>query len=455
MSTKSPELVNHRITEKNPAAVLFVHGFSGDPTKTWGNFPALLMGNKRLNSWDVFSLGYHTGLSLDVVGIWRADPGLADLAQLLATRAALEPLKRYAGLAIIAHSMGGLVVQRAILDDKPLRSRVGYVLLFGTPSAGLKKASFFRFWKPQLKDMADNSDFIKDLRARWTQQIVEHPTFKLYATAGDEDQFVPPESSILPFDADQRRVVRGDHLSIVKPPDASDSSVQVVIESLVGDAPPSGPGDSARVAVEMREFYGAIETLEGHPESLDEGSLVQLALALESVGRREDAIKTLQSRKFQPDFTDAMGVLAGRLKRRWLVERRSEDAEKASQLYQQGFELSEQAARHDQAFYHGINVAFMQLAYRMQESVAQQTAKKVLEHCRDAKLDTWRLATEGEANLLLGNIDAAMDGYRAAATCNPPPRQLDSMFQQAVRVASLVGNEAAADRLQEIFRGGA
>ena len=94
MSTKSPELVNHRITEKNPAAVLFVHGFSGDPTKTWGNFPALLMGNKRLNSWDVFSLGYHTGLSLDVVGIWRADPGLADLAQLLAERQARGPRLR-------------------------------------------------------------------------------------------------------------------------------------------------------------------------------------------------------------------------------------------------------------------------------------------------------------------------------------------------------------------------
>jgi pimeloyl-ACP methyl ester carboxylesterase len=394
-------------------------------------------------------------LSLDIVGIWRADPGLASLAELLVSLATFEPLKRYASLAIIAHSMGGLVVQRAILDDSALRSRVGYVLLFGTPSAGLKKASFFKFWKPQLEDMADNSGFIKDLRARWTQQIVDHPTFTLYATAGDEDQFVPPDSSIFPFTADQRRVVRGDHLSIVKPAGASDSSVQVVIESLVGNAPPSGPGDSARVAVEMREFFDAIRTLEGHPESLDEGGVVQLALAMESVGRREDAIRTLQNWKAHPDSTDAMGVLAGRLKRRWLVERRSDDAENASQLYQQTFAQAEKDARHDQAFYHGINVAFMQLAYRNQESVAQETAKKVLEHCRAAKLDVWRLATEGEAHLLLGNIDAAMSGYRAAVTCNPKPRQLDSIFQQAVRVASLVGNEAAADRLQQIFRGGA
>jgi len=329
------------------------------------------------------------------------------------------------------------------------------ILLFGTPSAGLRKASFFKFWKPQLKDMADDGEFIKDLRAGWNKQIADQPTFKLYATAGDEDQFVRPESSIFPFLASLRRVVRGDHLSIVKPMAASDPSVQIVNENLVGEAAPSGPGDSARVAVEMREFYDAIKTLQGDPESLDEGGLVQLARALESVGRRDEAIKALQIQRSHSDFTDAMGVLAGRLKRRWLVERKIDDAERASELYQQGFDRSEKSGRHDQAFYHGINVAFMQFAYRNQEGAAQQTAKKVLEHCHAAKADKWRLASEGEANLLLGKIDAAMDSYQAAININPSPRQLDSMFQQAVRVASLVGNEAAADRLQRIFRGDA
>ena len=453
MPAKSPELVEHRRSRSSPVAMLFVHGFSGDPTKTWGNFPSLLMGEKRLNGWDVYSLGYHTGLSLDIVGIWRANPGLTLLAGLLKTRAALEPLKQYQSLGLIAHSMGGLVVQRAILDDTELRKRVGYVLLFGTPSAGLRKASWFKFWKPQLKDMSDDGEFVKDLRARWAQTIGDRPTFKLCATAGDEDQFVPPESSIQPFAAGWTRVVRGDHLSIVKPAVDTDPSVQIVIETLAGNAPPFGPGDSARVAVEMREFQQAIETLEDHPESLDEGGLVQLALALESVGRQDDAIKVLQ--KVRPDFTDAMGVLAGRLKRRWLVGRRVEDAEKACELYQRGFDLTDKSDRHDQAFYHGINVAFMQLAYRNQQAAAQDMAKRVLDHCKAASVDKWRRATEGEAHLLLGEIEAAMEGYQAAVNCNPSPRQLDSMYQQAVRVASLVGDEAAADRIEVIFRGGA
>jgi pimeloyl-ACP methyl ester carboxylesterase len=454
MAAETPELLEHRTTESNPAGMVFVHGFSGDALKTWGKFPDLLKAERRLEGWDVYSLGYHTGLSLDVVGIWRANPGLAMLAGLLVARAALAPLKRYRSLALIAHSMGGLVVQRAILDSPELRSRVGYVLLFGTPSSGLQKASLFEFWKPQLKDMGDKSEFIVGLRKQWTEKIGSLPTFELYATAGDEDQFVPPESSILPFPEARRRVVRGDHLSIVKPAAVTDPSVQIVIDCLAGSAPASGPGDSARVAVEMRDFHKAIQLLQDHPERLDEGGLVQLALALESVGRQTEAIEVLQKREARPDYTDAMGTLAGRLKRRWLVQRAAEDAEKACELYQKGFELSEQAGKHDQAFYHGINLAFMQLAYRKQKAGAKETARKVLVHCAAADSNKWRSATEGEAHLLLGEFDLAMKGYQEAVNSNPSPRELDSMYQQAVRVASLVGDESVADRLQKIFRGG-
>ena len=455
---ESPELFEHRKTETNPATMLLIHGFSGDPTITWGNFPKFLKDEKRLAGWDIYSLGYHTGLGLDIVGIWRANPDLTALAGLLATRAALEPLKRYKSVALIAHSMGGLVVQRAVLDDAVLCARVGHILLFGTPSGGLRKASFFKFWKPQLRDMANDGEFVTQLRAGWKQKFGGACTFQLCATAGDEDQFVPPESSIKPFEPFpevQRRVVRGDHLSIVKPAAASDPSVQIVIEVLAGQAAPSGPADSARTAVEMREFQNAINILEDHPEALDEAGLVQLALALDSVGRREKAIQALQSRKDKTDFTDAMGVLAGRLKRRWLVERRANDADEALKLYQEGFELSEKSGRHDQAFYHGINVAFMQLAYRGEEAAAKETAKKVLAHCAAAKGDKWRMATEGEANLLLGDTEAALKAYRAAVGLSPSPRECDSMYQQAVRVASLVGNEVADEGLAKIFRGGA
>lgn len=452
--SKEPELIEHRRAENSQAAIVFIHGFSGHPAKTWGQFPELVMTEKRLRSWDVYSLGYHTGLGLDILGVWRADPDLSALALVLATRTSLEPLNRYASLALIAHSMGGLVVQRSVLDDANLKERVGHILLFGTPSDGLQKVSLVKFWKPQFRDMLSSGKFIRDLRSRWTQEFAEEQSFVFRTTAGDEDQFVPKESSLLPFPKDQQRVISGDHLSIVKPTKIQDLAVQIVIGALAGNGDSVKP-DSARFAVEMRKFHKAIKDFEKDPKSLDEGGAVQLALALESVGKRKKAIDVLESQQEDPDRTDAKGVLAGRLKRRWLVERKSADADRALRLYQEGFEASEKAERHDQAFYHGINVAFMQLAYRNQEKAAQRTAEKVLGHCHAAKEDKWRLATEGEANLLLGDTDVAMEFYQKAANRNASPRELDSMFQQAFRVASVLGNETAAARLEEIFRGGA
>jgi hypothetical protein len=349
--------------------------------------------------------------------------------------------------------MGGLIVQRALVDDDQFASRVGHVFFFGTPSGGLLKAAFFKFWKRQLDNMAENGSFITELRDQWTKKFVDRPpSFNLWIVAGDQDEFVPRTSSLGPFPPAKCWVVPGDHLSIVKPADATNIGVQLVSDALMGNAAPAGPGNSARVAVETRDFYQAIDLLESRVDDLDERGLVQLALALEGVGRQADAIKVLEKRR--PDYTDAMGVLAGRLKRRWLVERQRADAETARELYAKGFALSEAAGKCEQAFYHAINVAFMDLAYRDDHQAAKNMAGKALEHCDKARRDKWRLATEGEAHLILGNSDQAIESYRHALATEPSPREVDSMYQQAVRVASLTGDESAGDRLVALFRGG-
>jgi hypothetical protein len=59
----------------------------------------------------------------------------------------------------------------------------------------------------------------------------------------------------------------------------------------------------------------------------------------ESVGRQGDAIDMLT--KADPRGTDPIGVLAGRLKRRWLVEHKRSDAEQALSLYGQALARAE------------------------------------------------------------------------------------------------------------------
>ena len=65
----------------------------------------------------------------------------------------------YKKLILIGHSMGGLVIQAFIIEEllngrRKHLDRLTEVLLYGTPSAGLEKAYWGRFFKEQLADMS-------------------------------------------------------------------------------------------------------------------------------------------------------------------------------------------------------------------------------------------------------------------------------------------------------------
>jgi pimeloyl-ACP methyl ester carboxylesterase len=452
----NPTIVSHREVPSNKSAIVFIHGFGGSPEKTWQQFPSLLADDGRLEGWNIHSLGYPTGIALDLVGIWKADPNLATLADGLRTKAQLPPLKGYDNLVLIAHSMGGLVVQRAIVDDDgSLTKRVSHVVLFGTPSGGLAKAKFLRFWKRQIKDMGLSSDFVADLRKRWTEKFAAWSPFRFWAVAGESDEFVPRSSSIDIFPQGCRSVVPGDHLSIVHADTSEHLSVILVAECLTAENPQLLRSDAISVTGEWHRAQQTVADLEGK-RGLDERRLVDLALALEVVGRREEAIKILRE-ELEATFLDATGTLAGRLKRRWIDAGLLADGQTAEQLYEYGFAAAKGANNHYQARYHGINVAFMKLALNEDAAGASKVAEEVLGYCdHGTESDKWALATEAEARLILGQVDESLNLYRRARQ-SPPHKRRDllrqnlSMYQQATRVAGLINNVEAAEKLQDIF----
>ena len=453
---------------KAETAVVFIHGFGGDARATWQDFPGFLASDPRLAGWDIFTLGYDTGLRVDILKLWSADPDLNKVALKVETDAKTGALSSYKSLCLIAHSMGGLALQRALLDDKSLRGRASHVFLFGTPSGGLVKASLLRVLKPQLRDMAQDSDFIRALRSEWDAQFSlgnkKQLPFRFFATGGERDEFVPFESSLGPFPPDAypecRYVVPGNHLQIVKPETADSPSVRLVVNGLVGAAAPAGPWNAARVAVESRDFQRAVELLEPEMAKLDEDGLVRLALALEGVGRHADAIQLLTTRGLLG--TDAMGVLAGRLKRRWLLTQTQADAERAQALYSDALGLARAANKPAQCYYHAINLTFFDLAFRKDPRTAKSRAQEVLAFCAQAEENElapdkkWRFATQGEALLVLGKAEEAYACYRKAAdpALGAAPRELESMYQQAIYLSRLIGDDAMRRELTRIFRPG-
>jgi pimeloyl-ACP methyl ester carboxylesterase len=460
------ELQSRRSGGRNKAAIVLIHGFGGDIRDTWKYFPQLLQDDPSLQEWDIWMLGYPTQLRVDLVGLWTGNPDLRKVALRVATDATHSELGKYKTLGLIAHSMGGLVAQRALLDDPALLQRTSHLILFGTPSGGLLKASLARLLKPQLRDMGRSGAFITSLRSDWDARFAARQgkrlPFRFMAIAGESDEFVPSASAVAPFpEADYPgsvACVRGNHVEIVKPDKANHPSVNIVRKLLRGEAAPAGPWNSARVAIELNDFNSAIAVLEPHAKELDAQAAVQLAIALDSVGRREQAVRLLQDAR-TCGTTDAMGTLAGRYKRRWLAERRDADAQAAYQLYSQALEQARTKGDAAQCYYLGINVAFLDLAYRQDAQAANRTAKQVLQDCSAAAAAggekpsdrMWRRATEAEAQLMQNKATAALALYKAVLEAQPEPWQIKSMYQQALHLAKVLQDAALEKGLQDLF----
>src|SRR5262249_15388717 len=162
----------------------------------------------------------------------------------------------YDRIALVAHSMGGLVVQQAIADHQDLRERLSHVLLFGTPSNGLDKAGAADFWKRQIDNMVAGGPFITALRQAWTDQnLASGGGFEFLSVAGEKDQFVPPESSLRCFPDSLCRVIAGNHVSMLEGDTLQTAeAAQMLLQLISGDArKPKGARGTAHVAIEKGE----------------------------------------------------------------------------------------------------------------------------------------------------------------------------------------------------------
>ena len=427
-------------------AVVLLHGFLGGNDDTWDRLPGLL-GTRVLN-WDIYTLGYATTFHPDFLGVWSADPDLPTLATRLKTEASIEPLSRYAALALVAHSMGGLVVQRALVDEPRLTARTGKVVLFGTPSGGLRKASWLAFWKRQLGNMANDSEFIAALRQGWADQFEPEPSFELRIVAGEQDQFVPPKSSLGPFPRQFHHVVPGNHLSMVKAADAESPSVRLLMTALTDRPAPQGTTAPLVLAAEIPDST-APALIKAHGEEMSQEDVVRAALALEQNGRRDEATAFLQ--RHQALGTDVQGTLAGRIKRMWIENEDLDFAQHALDLYQDALNAALQRGDGSQIYYHAINIAFLEFVAFDRVDRAKQIAQLALDRATAATPTVWSIATQAEANLYLGNRDLALHQYGCMLEFNASPWQHASTALQAGQIASKLKDRQIADKLEEIF----
>lgn len=118
-------------------------------------------------------------------------------------------------------------------------------------------------------------------------------------------------------------------------------------------------------------------------------------------------------------------------------------------------EEAERHDDHDQAYYHAINVAFLDLiSLPFEQPIPQNVhamAQRAKQHCLNATHNYWQLATQAEADMMLGDLTAAETLYLQAITGATSPRSIQSMYSQAIRVAERVFGERGAKAIERVF----
>lgn len=215
---------HYPLGDGNTKLLLFVHGLGGDGHATWRGvergFLELIRGDQELrNQYDVAFFSYPTsGFAIPLV---TATPSIGELAAGLRTEID-QRYHTYDSVVLVAHSMGGLVAKKYLVDEisSGRRLRVERLMLFAVPNNGAQLANLadkVPFKSRQMKQLARNADFITELNQDWARLKPEQ-FLRIRYVVGAVDQVVDPDSAKAIWGNRSVDVVvdRG-HIDLVKP----------------------------------------------------------------------------------------------------------------------------------------------------------------------------------------------------------------------------------------------
>ena len=413
--------------------LLFVHGLSGESKGTFGNIPNLLKSDSTFDGWAMKPLGYapivQPKLGKD---IWGAIRDIDKISGYLKTSLTYK-FKNYDRIAIVAHSLGGIVAQKAILSlDEDVRQRISHLIMFGTPSNGIAPEVLSKLWNKKYSEMSSKGDFITSLRDAWKQTFKGNYPFKLKVAASPHDEYVSVESCHKPFAEEHCEFVDGKHLMMVKPKDEKDDAYNLILNTLSGSKFFNQFTNKEEINLTLGKYDAVVNELLPKKDDLDKRGLTQLIFALEGLERKEEVYEILDSHPLAKSNTDLMGIIGGRHKRDYLKTYSFKSSQLARDYYSKALEISVENEVYSQIYYHSINLAFLSIVTdpetgRGEMKKYAQQALEAAEKCED---NLWKYATVAEANMYLGNLDVAEEFYKKASV-DIPIREKLSMHTNA------------------------
>ena len=213
----------YREGDVNSDLIVFIHGWNGDATETWLDFPRLFGSDERFDGVDIVLVDYPTFML-------RRNPNVAELSNWM--RKSLNALltREYGRIAIVAHSMGGIAARELVIQHRLAQSRlqVGLLVEIAVPHNGANGAALANYlgvskgFAGSLH--AGRNSFLKGQALRWSL-LRDRPSTVCFwhpsdpVVPSDSAKSECPDSTAIMFEDDRRTSI---HSLLVKPPSHED-----------------------------------------------------------------------------------------------------------------------------------------------------------------------------------------------------------------------------------------
>ena len=433
-------VTSYRETEGSNNLLLFVHGLSGEAADTFGIIPELLMKDERMNGWDMKPLGYSPNVDPEFgKDIWGGIKDIDKISNYLA-KSFKYKFDKYDRIAIVAHSLGGLIAQKAIVNlSEDLRSKISHVLLLGTPNYGIEAAKLTKLWNNKYQELSSTGDFIISLRNEWDFIFKNKYPFTLKVAAAIDDEYVNIASSFGSFPEEYCETIAGNHLSMVKPTDEFNDCYMLIVNTLTNNEFYNKYTNKEEINIALGKYDAVIKKLLPISNSLDIDGLRQLVFSLEGIDRKKEALEIITNHPLAKDNGDLFGIIGGRYKRSYLLNYSKEDGDKSFEYYSKGLDIAIKENNLNQIYYQAINLAFISIVVKGNETEMLKYANQALEAANACRNNLWKYATIAEANLYLDNLDVAKEYYLKAAELSGI-REKISMYTNAYKAYTCLMN---------------
>jgi pimeloyl-ACP methyl ester carboxylesterase len=213
--------------EHNTRVIVFVHGIFGTAESTWTcptgqSWPRLLLRDDVFKAADIYIASYPTPY---VGNRMTIDEIVASLKNRLDGDGVLS---RHKQVIFVAHSMGGLIVQRFLLTYRDTSKQVPFIYFFSTPHTGTNIASLGHAFSadPLLRELlpGDQNDYLLNLETEWRAAAFQNiRRYCAYETQPYKGVLVVDRLSST-RNCDSAVPINANHVSIVKPCTSADDS---------------------------------------------------------------------------------------------------------------------------------------------------------------------------------------------------------------------------------------